>query len=201
MMISQILKQNYPHMQDKFLCLPNLTSSNLVEKMSEEYEVTEFDKNKFNILSIGRLTKQKGYDIAINALKILKEECSDVHWWIIGAGELEDQLKKQVKDNELEEYITYHGIVGGESKRNLLKECYIFALPTRYPNETFSTDASSHANDRLILFTLLFSILLIYPTQASTASAICSCVILFFTLCSFSLLPIVNFTCSPPFEI
>ena len=46
----QILKQNYPHMQDKFLCLPNLTSSSLIEKMSEEYEVTEFDKNKFNIL-------------------------------------------------------------------------------------------------------------------------------------------------------
>lgn len=40
-----------------------------------------------------------------------------------------------VKENKLEEYITYHGIVGGESKRNLLKECYIFALPTRYPNE------------------------------------------------------------------
>ena len=29
----QILKQNYPHMQDKFLGLPNLTSSHLIEKM------------------------------------------------------------------------------------------------------------------------------------------------------------------------
>ena len=25
--------------------------------------------------------------------------------------------------------------MGGEQKRKLLKECYIFALPTRYPNE------------------------------------------------------------------
>ena len=25
--------------------------------------------------------------------------------------------------------------MGGEEKRKLLKECYIFALPTRYPNE------------------------------------------------------------------
>ena len=30
---------------------------------------------------------------------------------------------------------TYYGIVGGEQKRELLKKCYIFALPTRYPNE------------------------------------------------------------------
>ena len=35
----------------------------------------------------------------------------------------------------MEDYVTYHGIVGGEKKKNLLKECYIFALPTRYPNE------------------------------------------------------------------
>lgn len=26
-------------------------------------------------------------------------------------------------------------IVGGEQKRELLKKCYLFALPTRYPNE------------------------------------------------------------------
>ena len=28
-----------------------------------------------------------------------------------------------------------NGIVGGEQKKELLKKCYIFALPTRYPNE------------------------------------------------------------------
>ena len=38
-------------------------------------------------------------------------------------------------DNKLEEYVTYHCIVGGEAKRKLLKECYIFALPTKDPNE------------------------------------------------------------------
>ena len=44
-------------------------------------------------------------------------------------------FESYVKDNKLEEYVTYHSIVGGEAKRSLLKECYIFALPTRYPNE------------------------------------------------------------------
>ena len=33
------------------------------------------------------------------------------------------------------DYITYHGIVGGEKKADLLKLCDIFALITRYPNE------------------------------------------------------------------
>ena len=46
-----------------------------------------------------------------------------------------DYFESCIKENGLEEYVTYHGIVGGEQKRKLLKECYIFALPTRYPNE------------------------------------------------------------------
>lgn len=134
----QILKQNYPHMQDKFLCLPNLTSSNLIEKMSEEYDVTEFDKNKFNILSIGRLTKQKGYDIAIDALKILKKECFDVHWWIIGAGELEDQLKKQVKDNELEKYITFLGLKANPYP--YIRYCDLLVQPSRWEGKSVVLD-------------------------------------------------------------
>ena len=46
--------------------------------MSEEFAVSEYENNKFNILSIGRLTRQKGYDIAIDVLKILKEKYSDM---------------------------------------------------------------------------------------------------------------------------
>lgn len=56
------------------------------------------------------------------------------------AGKFFEESEKEyfeccIKENKLEEYITYHGIVGGKEKRELLKKCYIFALPTRYPNE------------------------------------------------------------------
>lgn len=36
---------------------------------------------------------------------------------------------------EFEKVDITNGIVGGEQKKELLKKCYIFALPTRYPNE------------------------------------------------------------------
>ena len=96
------------------------------------------DRNKFNILSIGRLTKQKGYDIAIDALKILKKECFDVHWWIIGAGELEDQLKKQVKDNELEEYITFIGLKANPYP--YIRCCDLLVQPSRWEGKSVVLD-------------------------------------------------------------
>lgn len=133
-----ILKQNYPHLQDKFINLPNITSSLLLKKMSEEYDVPELTKNKFNILSIGRLTRQKGFELAIDALNILKEEYSDIHWWIIGAGELEDQLKKQVKDNELEEYITFLGLRANPYP--YIKSCDLLVQPSRWEGKSVVLD-------------------------------------------------------------
>ena len=134
----QILKQNYPALVNKFYCLPNLTSGSLLKKMSEEFEVSEFEKNQFNVLSIGRLTRQKGYDIAIDAVKILKEKYSDIHWWIIGAGELEEQLKKQVKDNELEEYITFLGLRANPYP--YIRSCDLLVQPSRWEGKSVVLD-------------------------------------------------------------
>lgn len=134
----QILKQNYPKLTNKFYCLPNLTSGSLLKKMSEEFEVPEYEKNKFNILSIGRLTRQKGYDFAIDAMKILKKKYSDIHWWIIGAGELEEQLKKQVKDNELEEYITFLGLKANPYP--YIRSCDLLVQPSRWEGKSVVLD-------------------------------------------------------------
>ncbi len=106
--------------------------------MSEEFAVSEYENNKFNILSIGRLTRQKGYDIAIDALKILKEKYSDIHWWIIGAGELEEQLKKQVKDNELEEYITFLGLKANPYP--YIRGCDLLVQPSRWEGKSVVLD-------------------------------------------------------------
>ena len=106
--------------------------------MSEEFEVSEFEKNQFNVLSIGRLTRQKGYDFAIDAVKILKEKYSDIHWWIIGAGELEEQLKKQVKDNELEEYITFLGLRANPYP--YIRSCDLLVQPSRWEGKSVVLD-------------------------------------------------------------
>lgn len=133
-----ILKQNYPHLQDKFINLPNITSSLLLKKLSEEYDVPEMTKHKFNILSIGRLTRQKGFELAIDALNVLKEEYSDIHWWIIGAGELDNQLKKQVKENALEKYVTFLGLKANPYP--YIRSCDLLVQPSRWEGKSVVLD-------------------------------------------------------------
>lgn len=56
----------------------------------------------FRILTVGRLTWQKGYDIAIEAMGILKEKKYDIRWYVLGEGEQRKVLKKKIQELGLE---------------------------------------------------------------------------------------------------
>ena len=105
----QVLQNNYPDMKNKFVFLTNLTSSIVLSNTAKADIDEVFSKDDFNIVSVGRLTEAKGFDMAIDALKILKDHKVPVHWWIIGDGELRKCLEKQAKDNSVEEYLTFLG--------------------------------------------------------------------------------------------
>lgn len=58
------------------------------------------------ILSAGRLTYQKGYDLLINAYKIVVDTFPEWHLDIYGTGELKEQLSLQINQLGLTENIT-----------------------------------------------------------------------------------------------
>ena len=105
----QVLQDNYPDMRNKFVFLPNLTSSVVLKNTAKAAIDEKFLKDIFNIVSVGRRTEAKGFDMAIDALKILKERKVPVHWWIVGDGELRECLEKQVRNNGVEQYLTFLG--------------------------------------------------------------------------------------------
>ena len=101
------------------------------------------NKKVLHILWLSNFIRSKGYPFVLEMAKAEKERVDaggEKRFHFDFAGKFFECNEKQyfesyIKDNKLEEYVTYHGVVNGEKKRSLLKECYIFALPTRYPNE------------------------------------------------------------------
>lgn len=65
-----------------------------------------YSKNKINLLSVGRLCHQKGFDILIEAFKLVNEEIPNTHLTILGEGNLKDKLQKQIGDLGLEKNIS-----------------------------------------------------------------------------------------------
>lgn len=75
------------------------------------------------VLSVGRLTAQKNYDILIKAIKNL-----DVYFMIIGDGELRDQLVKLVSELGIKDKVIFKKAVPNKELQNYYKSADVFAL-------------------------------------------------------------------------
>lgn len=87
------------------------------------------DGKGIQIVTIGRLEKVKGYDLAIEALEKLIKKGYCVKWYAIGDGAEKENLKKLVKQKGLEEDFLFLG-----TKRNpyqYIKKCNIYVQPSR----------------------------------------------------------------------
>lgn len=130
---------------DKIFIVENCVDNQyLLTDQEIEEKLSALEKEKvLHVLWLSNFIKSKGYPFVLELAKAEKEYVDaggEKRFHFDFAGKFFENKEKEffenyVKDNKLEEYVTYHGIVGGAKKRDLLKKCYIFALPTRYPNE------------------------------------------------------------------
>lgn len=99
---SQELIKLFPSISSKVKVFPNIVGASMIESMSKEK--VEFDENfqGVKILTVGRLSEEKGQDFAIMALSKLLKLGYDVRWYCIGEGKYRSQLEMMVKEHNLE---------------------------------------------------------------------------------------------------
>lgn len=134
----KILNEEFPLLKNKCYYIANITSSNIVKKRAEEFYPKEYSKNVCKLLSIGRLSKQKGFDLAISATRILKDKKINFKWFIIGSGDLEKNLQKQIKENDVCDYIELIGV--RENPYPYIKNCDAFIQTSRYEGKSVVID-------------------------------------------------------------
>lgn len=109
-------------------------------------KINSFSKRKVkHVLYLSNFIRSKGYAEVLEMAKKEKEKeeleaDNDVVFHFDFAGKFFDEEERKyfdtfVKNNALEDYVTYHGIITGKEKLELLKLCDIFVLLTRYPKE------------------------------------------------------------------
>lgn len=112
------------------------------DELDNKLEKTQ-KREVLHILWLSNFIRSKGYPIVLELANLEKKRVDNGgrrRFVFDFAGEFfrEDErqyFKRLVKEYNIGDYITEHGRVIGEKKYELLKECDIFVLPTRYPNE------------------------------------------------------------------
>jgi glycosyltransferase involved in cell wall biosynthesis len=131
--------------KEKIHIVPNCVDNEYLmsDKEFEEKIITISQRTITHVLYLSNLIRSKGYPEVLEIAKYEKdhvEVTGERRFHFDFAGKFFDKKEelffyKYIKDNELSEYVTYHGIVNDDKKRNLLKYCDIFILLTYYPKE------------------------------------------------------------------
>ena len=120
----------YPQIDNKSEVLYNLIDKTNIIRKSTEFVPHNFKKNKFNIVSVGRLTEQKGFDIALESAKILKNRGLNFQWFVVGEGRDRKKLEKKMRKLNLNNFFFFLG-----QKANpypYIKNGNVFVLPSRH---------------------------------------------------------------------
>ena len=90
---------------------------------------------KPEIITIGRLVEKKGLNILVDACNILAKRGVDFHCSIIGKGELESELLKQIKEKNLQDKVELTGALPRTQSLQKFYESSIFAAPAIVAND------------------------------------------------------------------
>lgn len=120
----------YPMLKDKTYFFNNIINSGKVESMSVKDRGFNDGFEGVRILTVGRLTSEKGQDIIPSLLRELISEGLDVRWYCIGEGDQRPKIEGMIKQYNLEEHLILLG-----TKSNpypYMKQCDIYVQTSRH---------------------------------------------------------------------
>ncbi len=132
------LVDNYQTDPSKTVVIYNPVDIENIENRLTKFKKTFFDNKKINLLAVGRLSHQKGFDILIKTISLLDEK---YHLTILGEGEDKESLINQIKTLKLDNRITLAGFTNNPYPYMLY--CDLFILSSRYeglPNVVLETN-------------------------------------------------------------
>lgn len=131
------LLKKIPVLAEKTVLFKNIISTKEIRKLASNGESFNDFFDGIRIVTVGRLTDEKGQDLAIKALSKLINNGYKVKWYCIGEGKSRKKYEKQIEENKLRDYFFLLG-----TKTNpypFIKDCDIYVQPSRYEGYCITT--------------------------------------------------------------
>ncbi|MCM3574703.1 glycosyltransferase [Mesobacillus subterraneus] len=106
----QVFLETFPCYKGKTEVIYDINNAKLIDEMSKIGPGYDDGFDGLRILTIGRLANQKGYDLAIDACKLLKNKGVNFRWYSLGKGPLENEIKEMISKNGLNEHFILLGV-------------------------------------------------------------------------------------------
>ncbi len=87
----------------------NTNETDEIKKLSKDKINPNFNKNEINIIGVGKILKNKGFDRLAIITKKLLEDGLLVHTYILGVGPLKEDIEKYILKNKINDSFTFLG--------------------------------------------------------------------------------------------
>lgn len=121
-----LIEEWYPETKGKIRIVENYTDKEMLVSQSKEISLPETDKTV--ICSCGRFAPVKGFDLAVNAAKMLKESGIDFIWYFVGDGPERGKLEGMIAAYGLNDCIVITGMQ--KNPYPYMAACDIYVQPS-----------------------------------------------------------------------
>ncbi len=128
--VGDSFRKVYPSLADKIITIENILSPEFVRTQAAKDIAEGIDSDIPAILSVGRFTAAKAFDLAAESCRLMKEKGCKFKWYLIGYGPDEALIRSKIKENNVEDTMI---ILGKKSNPYpYMAACDIYAQPSRY---------------------------------------------------------------------
>lgn len=126
----------YPEYAEKTKVFHNIVNQEQIIRLSEEPGGFNDNFNGTRLLTVGRLTYQKAYPVAIEAMRLLKEDGYNVRWYVLGDGPEKQALKQFIAEKGLNGDFVLCG--AADNPYPYYKQAGIYVHATRFEGKSIA---------------------------------------------------------------
>ncbi|EKN69394.1 group 1 glycosyl transferase [Neobacillus bataviensis LMG 21833] len=119
-----------PLFKEKIETINNVLSPESLKKMAVNGDGFEDHFDGIKILTVGRLSKEKGQDLIIPVLAKLKQEGYNVRWYCIGEGNARKEYEQLIRDYGYEKDFVLLG--SNPNPYPFMEQCDLYVQPSRH---------------------------------------------------------------------
>jgi len=132
---SRTLGASFPYVRNKYVrIIPNACKSQALD-MTEKVEASHVANKSLSLLYIGRFEYQKGVDLLLAALKLLRDDHPEIEWnlVIVGKGEKKDEYSKLISKYNLEGHVSIRSAARSQNEVvDYMRRSDFVVLPSRW---------------------------------------------------------------------
>jgi len=126
----EVFLETFPNYENKMRVIYDINNPHFILEMANLERSFKDQFNGIRILTIGRLAHQKGYDLALDACKKLKEKGINFKWYVLGKGPMLKEIQNYVEENELVNHFVLLGVT--PNPYPFIKDCDIYVQTSRF---------------------------------------------------------------------